>query len=79
MIKNYSTKEEVPKQYMWGEHSWERFLKSLIENERGIKIIEVIDTTETINLLFCFSKTVTEIARKSNESKECCEKGIRLV
>ena len=79
MIKNSSTKEEVPKQYMWGEHSRERYLKSLIDNEVEIKIIEDIDTTATINLLFCFSKTVTEIARKSNESKECCEKGIRLV
>ena len=61
-----STKEKVPIQYRWDEDSREKFLKSLLDNEGQLKKVEEMDSRETENLLFCFTKTVSEIASKAN-------------
>ena len=81
--ENSSTKEEVPKQYRWGEDSRENFLKSLVDNEGKIKNIEDMDSRETEKLLLSFTKTVTEIADKANlkvkKTEKRYAKRIRLV
>ena len=77
LTENSSTKEEVPKQYRWGDDSRENFLKSLVENEGKMKNIEDMDSRETEKLLLSFTKTVTEIADKANLKVKKQKKGMQ--